>query len=78
MRRKFVRPVDQFRFFSSHWIFCRESIDTGKPTIKKKEILHYVIVIYFSKNIFFLFKLELVVMNVTRLKQLICICDTHD
>lgn len=53
MRRKFVRPVDQFRFFSSHWIFCRESIDTGRPTIKKKEILHYVIVIYFSKNVFF-------------------------
>lgn len=53
MRRKFVRSVDQFRFFSSHWIFCRESIDTGKPTIKKKEILRYVIVIYFSKNVFF-------------------------
>ena len=53
MRRKFVRSVDQFRFFSSHWIFCRESIDTGKPTSKKKEILHYVIVIYFSKNVFF-------------------------
>lgn len=53
MRRKFVRSVDQFRLFSSHWIFCRESIDTGKPTIKKKEILRYVIVIYFSKNVFF-------------------------
>ena len=48
-----MRSVDQFRFFSSHWIFCRESIDTGKPTIKKKEILRYVIVIYFSKNVFF-------------------------
>ena len=48
-----MRPVDQFRFFSSHWIFCRESIDTGKPTIKKKDILRYVIVIYFSKNVFF-------------------------
>ena len=48
-----MRSVDQFRFFSFHWIFCRESIDTGKPTIKKKEILRYVIVIYFSKNVFF-------------------------